>query len=146
MPIFFYRVKEEYGCFSNFAPYPIELGQQKWPTTEHYFQAQKFIETAPEHAIRIQTSVSPMQAASLGRSRKYPMRSDWEDVKVSIMKKAVQVKFQTYPELQQILLNTGNEEIIEKTNVDHFWGIGSRGNGQNMLGKILMEIRKELRS
>ncbi|WP_230199159.1 NADAR family protein [Risungbinella massiliensis] len=126
MPIFFYRVNEDYGCFSNFAAYPIELDKLKWPTTEHYFQAQKFIRTAPEHAMRIQSTSSPMEAANMGRSRDYPMRSDWEDVKVSIMKKAVRVKFQTYPELQQILLATGDEEILEKTNVDHFWGIGSR--------------------
>ena len=36
----FYRVAGPYGCFSNFAPYPIEMGGKTWPTSEHYFQAQ----------------------------------------------------------------------------------------------------------
>jgi predicted NAD-dependent protein-ADP-ribosyltransferase YbiA (DUF1768 family) len=38
----FYSVGDEYGEFSNFAPYPITLGGKRWPTSEHYFQAQKF--------------------------------------------------------------------------------------------------------
>lgn len=143
VPIYFYRVGDPYGCFSNFAPYPIELDGKKWLTTEHYFQAQKFILTAPEYAEKIRQANSPMKAATLGRSRKVPIRSDWEEVKVAIMEKAVRRKFESYPELQHILLSTGDEEIIEKTNVDHFWGIGSSGTGKNMLGRILMKLRGE---
>lgn len=146
MTIYFYRVNEKYGCFSNFAPYPIRLDGKEWHTTEHYFQAQKFVLTAPDYAEKIWRTASPMKAAQLGRSRKVPIRADWEQVKVPIMKKAVRTKFLTYPELQEILLATGEEEIVEKTNVDHFWGIGTSGTGQNMLGKILMEIRSYLRN
>lgn len=40
--IHFYRVNECHGEFSNFAPNPIELNGRLWPTSEHYFQAQKF--------------------------------------------------------------------------------------------------------
>ena len=36
-PILFYGVGEEYGCFSNFAAYPVRLKDRDWPTTEHYF-------------------------------------------------------------------------------------------------------------
>ena len=38
----FYSVSDEFGQFSNFAPFPIVLDGQQWPTSEHYFQAQKF--------------------------------------------------------------------------------------------------------
>jgi hypothetical protein len=37
--ITFYSVRDEYGCFSNFAPFPIQLGGKTWPTSEHFFQA-----------------------------------------------------------------------------------------------------------
>ena len=70
----FYRVNEEYGCFSNFAPYPIILKGKEWPTSEHYFQARKFVGTEHEEAIRLVKS--PTIAAGMGRSRKRPLRPD----------------------------------------------------------------------
>ena len=54
----FYRVSDEYGCFSNFSPHPIDLDGKRWPTAEHYFQAQKF--ENPEHQeARLNTSDAP---------------------------------------------------------------------------------------
>jgi ribA/ribD-fused uncharacterized protein len=46
--ILFYRVNEPYGFFSNFSKHPITLNGKEWPTTEHYFQAQKFVGTPYE--------------------------------------------------------------------------------------------------
>jgi ribA/ribD-fused uncharacterized protein len=65
----FYEVSEPYGEFSNFAPFPVEINGKHWPTTEHYFQAQKFVGTEREEAIRL--AASPMIAARMGRSRQY---------------------------------------------------------------------------
>ena len=48
--IVFYRVSEPYGEFSNFSPHPIKLKGLTWPTSEHYFQAQKFVGTEHEEA------------------------------------------------------------------------------------------------
>jgi ribA/ribD-fused uncharacterized protein len=70
--IHFYRVSEPYGEFSNFSPHPIKLKGKPWPTSEHYFQAQKFAGTDYEQEIR--RAKSPMIAARLGRSRKEPLR------------------------------------------------------------------------
>ncbi|SFJ10577.1 NADAR family protein [Thermoflavimicrobium dichotomicum] len=145
MPIYFYRINEEYGSFSNFSPHPIELDGKKWPTTEHYFQAQKFITTDPAYSEKIRLASSPMVAARLGRSRKAPLRPDWEKIKDDVMRKAVRCKVMTHPDVKELLLSTGDEEIIEKTTKDTYWGCGSDGKGKNMLGKILMEIREELR-
>jgi N-glycosidase YbiA len=50
--IHFFAVGDEYGCFSNFAAHPIRLAGKTWPTSEHYFQAQKFAGTDHEEAIR----------------------------------------------------------------------------------------------
>ena len=140
----FYRTTDEYGCFSNFAPYPIDLQGKTWPTSEHYFQAQKFAGTDHEEAIRLQKSA--MIAARMGRDRKKPLRKDWEAVKDDIMREAVRAKFQQHADLAKILLGTGDALIVEHTGNDSYWGDGGDGNGKNMLGIILMEVRQELKS
>jgi len=143
MAIYFYSTKDQYGAFSNFSKHEFALDGLIWPTSEHYFQAQKFDDKAYREKIR--TTPSPMMAARLGRSRKVPIRADWEEIKTEIMHQAVEAKFNSHHELQQLLLSTGQEEIIEKTTKDYYWGCGMNGTGRNMLGKILMEIRDKLR-
>ncbi len=142
--IHFYRVSDDFGCFSNFAPYPIQLDGKQWPTSEHYFQAQKFVD--PEHQEAIRKEKSPTIAARIGRDRKKPLRRDWESVKDSIMRKAVRAKFTQHDDLRQILLSTGDARIVEHTENDSYWGDGGDGKGRNMLGRILMEIREELQT
>src|SRR4051794_40165973 len=95
----FYRTGDEYGCFSNFVPCAIELKGKVWPTSEHYFQAQKFAGTEYEEAIRLEKS--PMIAARMGRDRSKPMRADWEAVKDDIMRDAVRAKFLQHTELRE---------------------------------------------
>jgi len=142
-PIHFYSVSAPYGEFSNFAPFPIRLGGTTWPTSEHYFQAQKFEDA--DYREKIRTTKSPMIAARLGRSRKVKLRRDWESVKVRVMRDAVRAKFAQHEELCALLSATGDAKIVEHTTNDSYWGDGGDGSGQNMLGRILMEIRAELR-
>jgi ribA/ribD-fused uncharacterized protein len=143
MAIQFYSTNDAYGEFSNFAAFPITLDGQAWPTTEHYFQAQKFEDAA--YRERIRTAGSPMIAARLGRSRSVPIRSDWETTKIDVMRRAVMAKFTTHAELRELLLATGDEALVEAANGDSFWGCGANGNGENWLGRILMEMRSQLR-
>jgi ribA/ribD-fused uncharacterized protein len=139
----FYGTKEAYGCFSNFAPYPIEIDGKVWPTSEHYFQGSKFPGTGDDEEIRL--TPSPMIAARKGRDRKRPLRPDWEEVRDDAMLLAVRTKFRQHPGLAATLLDTGNAEIIEHTKRDTYWGDGGDGSGKNMLGLILMRVRDELR-
>ena len=143
-PINFYRLGEEYGSFSNFSPHPIKVDGKSWPTSEHYFQAQKFADAANQDAIRREKS--PAIAARMGRDRKKPLRRDWESVKDAIMKKAVLAKFTQYEDLRQLLLGTGEAKLIEHTENDAYWGDGGDGSGKNRLGQILMQVREELRT
>src|ERR1700680_2323340 len=121
----FYGKNDEYGCFSNFAPYPIRLKDRIWPTSEHYFQAQKFAGAAHEEAIRL--TKSPMNAARMGRDRNQPLRAAWEGVKGDVMREAVRTKFAQHPELRAILLATGEAPIVEHTENDFYWGDGGDG-------------------
>lgn len=139
----FYRVSDEFGCFSNFAPYPVRMDGKVWPTSEHYFQAQKFEDA--EHREQIRKTKSPMIAARMGRDRKKPLRRDWESVKVGIMRDVVRGKFTQHDDIRQILLSTGDAKIVEHTENDSYWGDGGDGSGKNMLGRILMEVREELK-
>lgn len=133
----------EYGCLSNFARYPIRLKGRTWPTSEHYFQAQKFAGTPDEEEVR--RAKKPMLAARMGRDRSRPRRRDWEGVKVSIMRNAVRAKFTQHEDIREVLLGTGDARIVEHTARDAFWGDGGDGRGRNMLGRVLMEVREELR-
>lgn len=143
MAIHFYRVNEPYGEFSNFAKFPFEAEGKKWPTSEHYFQAQKFAGTVYEEEVRLARTAG--DAAKVGRDRSLPMRSDWETVKLDVMRRAIRHKFNSHPTLIELLLSTGEEEIIEQTTNDEYWGCGASCTGLNMLGKLLMELRVEYR-
>ena len=143
MTIYFYTTRERYGAFSNFSRHGIEADDKWWRTTEHYFQAQKFFDESYREKIRI--AHSPKDAANLGRSRDYPLRPDWEDVKDAVMRFAVETKFRTHEEIRALLLSTGDQDIVENAPGDYYWGCGADGTGKNILGKILMEVREKLR-
>lgn len=140
----FYRVSDPFGEFSNFSPHGFELRGKPWPTSEHYFQAQKFAGSEHEEAVRL--AKSPMIAARMGRSRQRPLRSDWETEKENIMREALLAKFSQNPSLRSLLLGTGEAELIEHTSNDRYWGDGGDGRGKNRLGILLMELRKQLKN
>ncbi|MFY1824857.1 NADAR family protein [Myxococcus fulvus] len=140
----FYSVTDAHGWCSNFAPYPIKLGGRTWPTSEHYFQARKF--EAPEDQEALRQARTPVLAARMGRDRKRKLRRDWESIKVSVMREAVRAKFTQHEDLAQLLLDTGDARLVEHTDQDDYWGDGGDGSGKNMLGRILMEVREQLRA
>jgi ribA/ribD-fused uncharacterized protein len=143
--IYFYAADElPYGCFSNFSDHGFDLEDHWWSTAEHYFQAQKFAGT--RHANLIRRAPTPLRAAELGRDRSRPLRRDWERVKDDVMRRAVAAKFARHADIRAILLATGDEEIVENTTTDHYWGRGRTGTGKNMLGRILMSSRTQLRA
>jgi ribA/ribD-fused uncharacterized protein len=144
MSIYFYNIGEQYGEFSNFSLHGFELDGKYWKTSEHYFQAMKFEGTDYERQVR--EAPSPKDAATLGRRRDWPLRKDWESIKDDVMRRAVLKKFQSHPELKELLLSTGDEPIVENAPGDYYWGCGKDGTGKNMLGKILVEVRTYLRA
>lgn len=144
MTIYFYGVDDQYGCFSNFSQHGFELEGNYWLTSEHYFQAQKFAGT--HHLEQIRDVKTPRSAARMGRDRKRPLRSDWEQVKDDIMRKAVLRKFETHTDIREILLATNDVPIVENAPRDYYWGCGKDGSGKNMLGQTLVEVREILRA
>jgi len=141
---------------SNFPHYPFELDGREWPTTEHYFQAMKFgpYEDAeghlhpgsPEVVERIRAAATAMGAAKMGRNRQYPLRPDWDQARVDVMRRALRAKFTQNAGIREQLLQTYPRHIIEDSPTDYYWGCGADGTGENMLGQLLVELRNELKN
>ena len=128
-----------YNEFSNFYKARMLLDGKEWPTVEHYFQAQKF-STNPEYQEKIRAAPQPAKAKSLGASRDYPIRNDWDQYREEVMKKALKAKFEQNPNLMKLLKSTQGKALVEDTN-DSFWGQGRNKKGKNRLGLLLMELR-----
>ena len=141
-PLYFYTRNDPYFEFSNFAPFGFEIGNVYWPTVEHFFQAAKFHDEL--HRERIRSSRTAKEARSLGQTRDIPIRDDWQTIRVDTMLEALRRKFER-PELRDLLLSTGDRELVESSPFDYFWGSGQDGSGQNKLGNLLMQVRTELR-
>lgn len=151
------------GPFSNFAPTPgLELpegwlGHPRCPawlevaTVEHYFQACK---ACCEEDFRwVLAAGVPRQAKRRGgrrgeSGRRLELRSDWEDVKVEVMRYACRGKF-ARAGYRELLLETEDRPLVEDSPWDYVWGgrdaMGGY-EGRNLLGLVLMEVRAELRA
>lgn len=140
----FYEVSGTYGAFSNFSPHEIELDGKVWPTVEHWFQARKFEGSALEE--RIRRAATPQEAARLCPQRGPRLVKGWESKRVEVMLVAQRAKFTQHPELRELLLGTGAALLVEHTRRDRFWADGGDGSGRNMLGRLLMRVRRELGS
>lgn len=141
--VYFYAQTDPYSEFSNFAPYGVALDGVWWPTTEHFFQAQKFVDA--DYRDKIRRELRPKAAKELGMTRAYPLRADWEEIKDAVMLRAVLAKFKTHAKLAALLLSTGDRMIVENAPWDGYWGCGPDGAGLNRLGQILMSVRDQLR-
>lgn len=134
------RFSGSHSFLSNFYPCKVTIDGRTYISAEHAFQAMKCLDENEKLSVALCST--PQEAKKAGRHVK--LRPDWEYVKVDVMKEVVQSKFED-PELMQKLLDTHNEEIVEgNTWGDTFWGV-YKGQGENMLGKILMEVREEAR-
>lgn len=130
---------------SNFYPVEIEYEGITYPSVEHAFQAAKTLNAEFRKQFLLQ-DISAGDAKRMGQ--KLELRKDWENVKIEVMRHLVRKKFTENEALKHKLLGTG-DETLSKGNYwqDTFWGVDLSvrpAKGQNHLGKILMEVRKEL--
>ena len=140
----FFSQSETHREFSNFAPFGIDLDDARWPTVEHFYQAQKFAD--PQLRKKIRQAAKPIIAKNLADHNKAAIRPEWDAVKDEVMYRAVRRKFELHAPLRDLLFATGDEDIAESAPNDYYWGIGREGTGQNRLGRILERIRAELRA
>ena len=140
-----------YNFLSNFYPAKIEHQGITYPTVEHYYLSMNVkndqqIDGKYITMIDCRELIAKMPQASKVKQfgKIVKVRRDWDDVKLDIMLWGVREKFK-HTDLKDLLLSTGDQELVEgNTWNDTYWGI-CRGDGQNNLGKILMKVRMELR-
>jgi ribA/ribD-fused uncharacterized protein len=130
-----------YKELSNFHKAKMLLDGKEWPTVEHYFQAQKF-SSSPDYQETIRAAATPVKAKSLGASKEYPIRNDWDTYREEVMKKALKAKFEQNADLKQLLKSTEGKALVEDT-MDPYWGQGRNKKGKNRLGLLLMELRSQ---
>ena len=151
---------DQYRWLSNFWEVEIEYEGIKYPTVEHYYVALKInepqtfkvsdnhekfkyfnLQEAREFVSKLE---KPGMAKKLG-GEEINVRKDWNDVKISIMEYGLKQKYSQEP-FRTKLIETG-EEYIQEGNVwdDVFWGVDvDTGKGKNVLGKMIMKIRKDI--
>lgn len=124
----------DYSFLSNFYKH------DGW-TVEHRYQATKTDD--PEWRTAIMRCATPGAAKKMGR--RAPMRPTWDEEKLDVMLTLLREKFSN-PVLAQLLLGTGDAILIEGNWWgDRFWGI-CKGQGENHLGRLLMQVREEIRN
>lgn len=130
----------QWRFLSNFYETPITYEGVTYPSVENAYQAAKTISQEERLAFR---NITSKQAKSLGR--KVKIREDWEKLKIKVMRDLIYEKFTRNRKLYSALVLTG-DSYIEETNWwgDKFWGV-CKGEGENNLGKILMDIRGQLK-
>lgn len=140
MAINFYTPK--FYALNNFSAHAIEFRGQLYPTSEHAYQAAKC--TDPKGREEIRRARSPLQAKTLAKEVYGEARDPgWDSKKVEVVEEILRAKLAQHYEVRQALSESGNEEIVEDSPTDYFWGEGMDGSGLNVLGKLWMKIRDE---
>ena len=143
------KFRGTYEPFSMFYDAPFEMYGITFPTGEHALHWHKTTNNLEK--LEVLNSATPQAAKRIGR--RVTLVSNWDSIREEIAYKINMAKFSQNPDLKRLLLSTGDTELIEgNTWHDNIWGscsCGQRstcGNGRNMLGKILMRVRHDLRT
>jgi len=147
----FRKTNEPLGGLSNMAPgFPIFLLDRKVRTAEALYQACRFPHLPKVQALILNES-SPMTAKMRSKPYRQDSRPDWDHVRIPIMKWCLRAKLiNNWDRFETLLLSTGDKPIVEDSRKDSFWGAvpdkeAPTLSGQNVLGRLLMELREKLR-
>ena len=148
--ISFRKTKEKWGGLSNMAyGYPILINNVLIYSSEALYQSMKFTNYS-EIQKEIITPKSPMHAKMIAKKYKKYIREDWDLIKVKVMRWVLLIKLMfNYNSFGELLKKTNNKIIVELSHKDKFWGTvlvdkyKNISEGQNILGRLLMEIREK---
>ena len=143
------RTKERFGGLSNMASgFPIEVNGVRIGPSEALYQACRFPDR-PDVQQMIIEQRSPMTAKMKGRRYVQGTRSDWQRIRVNVMRWCLRAKLvQNWDTFGSLLLSTGDVPIVEDSRRDDFWGaklVDGALVGMNILGRLLVELREELK-
>lgn len=146
------------GPFSQFHASRFSVEGREYVCAEQYMHAEKarlFGDDAM--AARIMRSDSPHEHKMMGARVNGFDSETWDARKAAIVTAGNLAKFEQNAGLRRRLLDTGDAILAEANPKDFIWGIGlaiedpaaqdpANWQGQNLLGKVLMQVRQTLAS
>jgi ribA/ribD-fused uncharacterized protein len=151
--VFFYE--QDFYVLSNFSAFNLRWKMQTFPTSEHAYHWSRFMlgwhmndadgADAAVIAGLVKNAPSAHEAFKIAQEQKHLQHPEWDNSKVGVMRAILTAKAHQHEYVRRKLLATGDRELIEDSWRDDFWGWGPNRDGKNMLGKLWMEVRAELR-
>lgn len=144
--------EQDFYVLSNFSSFNLRWKGHTFPTSEHAYHWEKFAgdwdaaNAAGDIATQVLNAPSAYAAFKLAEACKARRKPTWDAIKVDVMRDILRAKVSQHEYVRRKLLATGDRELVENSWRDDFWGWGPNQDGQNMLGKLWMEIRAELRA
>lgn len=145
--VFFYE--QDHYYLSNFSAFRLWWRLTNFDTSEAAYHWEKFDHSEDRSLRTLQRMIllapSAHEAFKIAEHHKEYRRPDWDVVKVGIMKQILHAKAAQHEYVRRKLLETGDRELIENSWRDDYWGWGPNRDGKNMLGRLWMEVRAELK-
>ena len=153
--------EQDFYVLSNFSAFEVMWSEAySFKTAEHCYHWLRFAtgladgklggatpsDDAKAVADLVRRATSAHDAFKIAQANKHLQRADWNDVKVEKMRLVIRAKALQHEYVLRKLLATGDRELVENSWRDDFWGWGPNRDGQNVLGKLWMEVRAELRA
>lgn len=140
--VFFYTPR--FYAFDNMSAFSVTIWGKTFMTSEHAYQWKKFSVSHPEIAEEIFNATSANMTKKISNAHAGEVMPEWHQQKEEIMEEIVRAKLAQHEKVRALLIESGIREIIENSPTDSFWGIAD-GSGQNVLGKLWMKLRNELK-
>lgn len=144
--------EQDFYVLSNFSAFSLMWKGLRFDTSEHLYHWLKFA-TSPDgnsckaaQADDILNAPSAHAAFKIAELYRGDRRPDWDEVKVGFMREILRAKAAQHEYVHRKLMATGDRELVENSWRDDYWGWGPNRDGKNMLGKLWMEVRAEIRA
>ena len=139
----FYKEFGELGYLANYSNHGFTKNGVFYKTVEHYYQSEKFDD--PEIKNKIINADTPKEASNIGRDRSLKRIDDFKSIKNQVMYDGILEKFRQNRDIAYKLIETRNKMIAEATIDEFYWGIGKDKSGKNVIGDILVRVRKRIK-
>ncbi|MEX0917953.1 MAG: NADAR family protein [Candidatus Paceibacterota bacterium] len=135
-------VEDRWHYLSPFSAHEVEIDGVVYKTAEHAYQALRMV---PEVREQILQTSSPLEAWRIAQTLKEGGKLDPAHDKDVLMERIFRAKLAQHPDIREILLESGDRELLKVYPTDYYWGTGEDGTGENKMGKLWMKLRDDLR-
>lgn len=134
-------VESRWHYLSPFSAHEVELDGVVYKTAEHAYQTLRMV---PEVHESVRKTTSPLAAWRVAQELKQQGKIDESVDKDELMEKIFRAKLAQHSDIQDILLESGDRELLKVYDTDYYWGTGADGSGENNMGKLWMKLRNQI--